>query len=238
MKIAQSRITALAGLAGILLTATSAQAAVVLSTDFENDVFGGTAASTISSMTGVVWTENGITAPTSLAASAVIKGDQSGADAVGGYFSANVNVNGSTSGSPAWTTNWTITVGSNDVTLTDIVLRSAETNSGGLIGGGTGDSDINLNIVDNFTTTSVFNNTQVRSDNTGASQALTYTAPISLVAGRTYQIQFSLWETGSTSNGHFEAFDSLTFNGTVIPEPSAAFLGIVGLGLLVARRRR
>lgn len=214
-----------------------AQAAVILSTDFESDVFGGTANPTISSMTGVVWTENGITAPTSLTASTDIKGDQSGADAVGGYFSAQANVNGTTSGSPSWTTNWTITVGSNDVTLTDIVLTSAETNSGGVIGGGSGDSDINLNIVDNFTTSSVFNNTQVRSDNTGASQALTYTAPITLAAGRTYQIQFSLWETGSTSAGHYEAFDSLTFNGSVIPEPGTALLVSLG-GLCLLRRRR
>ena len=209
-----------------------ARAAVVLSTDFDNSGTSG------SSMNGVVWTENGLSAPTTLTASDTVRTSLSGAaDAEGGYFSVNVNVNNSTEGAPAWSTTWTITADAN-VVLTDIVLASAEANSSGSLGAGNGSSNINLTIVDNNSTLTIADETLIRNDGSGASQNLSYTTPLSLTPGNTYDVTFTVWE--QSSSGHFEAFDSVTFNGTVIvPEPGTAMLAALAVsGLATIRRRR
>lgn len=210
---------------GLLL---QAQAAVVLSTDFNNaGVIGG-------AMTGVNWTENGITAPTTLSATAAIRSGLSGdGDAEGGYFSPNANVNGSSSGSPAWSTTWTITVGANDVDLTSIQLYSAESNSGASLGAGNGSSSIRLTI-----SGTAIDLTQSRNDQSGASQLLTYSTPVTLSANTSYDVTFRVWELGTTSSGHFESMDSVIFNGDVIPEPATLSLLAMGLGLSLIRRRR
>jgi hypothetical protein len=50
----------------------------------------------------------------------------------------------------------------------------------------------------------------------------------------TFQVRFS--DSVGNNNGELARFDDFTLNGTVVPEPSAAFLG--GLGLLALLRRR
>lgn len=213
--------------ATLAATALSAHAAVILSTDFDNTgVSGG-------DMTGVTWTENGITAPTTLSASASIRTGLSGdGDAEGGYFSPNQNVNGSSSGSPAWTTTWSLTVGASDVDLTSIQLFSAESNSGASLGAGNGSSAINLTI-----SGTAIDLTQNRTNQSGTSQLLTYATPVTLSASTSYDVTFTVWELGTTSSGHYESMDSVIFNGDVVPEPSATLLGLLGTCLLLRRKR-
>jgi hypothetical protein len=204
--------------------ALTSNAAVLLSTDFDN---GGV---TAGSMTDVVWIENGIGAVTTLGATNNVRTGLSGdLDAEGGYFSVNTNVNGSTAGAPAWTTtNWTLTVGGLDAELSSIVLVSQEGNSGGLIGGGNGTSNINLSI-----TGTAFSATQLRSTEP---DTLTYDLTgVTLLANQQYDLVFSVWE--ESSQGHFEGFDSLVINGDLVPEPSIALLGALGM-LSILRRRR
>ncbi len=210
--------------------ASASHAAVLLSTDFANT--GVTAGD----MTGVTWTENGLLAPTTLSASAAVRSGLTGdADAEGGYFSGNVNVGNpnTTEVAPAWSTTWTITVGASDVSLANIVLVSTEANSGGAIGAGNGTSNIKLSIVGNSTTFSTPDLTEQRLTEP---DTLTYTfaSPLALTASNTYDVTFTVWE--NSSSGHFEAFDSVAFNGDVIPEPSVALLG--GFGFLALLRRR
>ncbi|MBI1337003.1 MAG: PEP-CTERM sorting domain-containing protein [Phycisphaera sp.] len=228
MKVSLIIVSTVVGIAAV-----SANAAVLF-TDFDNTgVSGG-------DMVGVVWTENGLSAPTTLGASASVRSGLTGdGDVEGGYFSPNANVNGSSEGSPAWTATWTITVGAGNVELTDIVLRSAESNSGALLGGGNGGSNIKLTIKDNTTTNEIANQTQARSDQSGVSQSLTYTLPLTLTAGNTYDVTFAVWELGTTSSGHYESMDSLEFNGSVTPVPEPATLALLGIGglMLIPRKR-
>ncbi len=212
-------------LAIVLFAAGSANAGVILSTDFDNTGLGESA----NKMAGVTWTENGLTAPTTIAASASLLAGKGGdADVEGGYFGAAINVNGTTEGSPAWTTTFVITVGGNDITLSGIALSSVNSNANGFIGAGNGSSNIKLALVDNTSSSTIFNNTLARTADT---QTLTYAATSTLTAGNTYNVTFTVWEDSSL--GHFEAFDSLAFNGAVIPEPSSLLLfGLAGLALM------
>ena len=207
-----------------VLAISNASAAIVLSTDFDNSGV------TSGDMTGIVWTENGLTAPTTLGASANIRTGLGGdVDAEGGYFSGDQNVKGSTEASPAWSTTWSITVGANDVDLSSIVLASAEANSSGSLDAGNGSSNINLTIAG-----TTIDLTEIRSGNTTPVD-LTYLTPVTLDASASYDVTFTVWE--NSSQGHFEGFDSVTFNGDVIPEPSATLLGALGLLALLRRRR-
>lgn len=200
----------------------------MLSTDFNNTGAVGT------DMNGVTWTENGLLAPTTLTGSgSLVANDPGTVDAAGGFFSVNTNVNGSSEGSPAWSLTFTITVGGSNIDLTDIVLASVEANATATLGAGNGTSFINLDILDNTSTLSVFNNTLNRSNGSEV-QNLTYTTPVTLTASNTYDVTFTVWE--NVSSGHYEGFDSLTFNA--VPEPSAALFVLTGLGFFLLRRRR
>jgi len=218
--IATLSIAALLGVAG------TTQADVILSTGFDNSgVSGG-------EMTGVVWTENGMTAPTTLGASAAVRTGLSGdGDAEGGYFSPNANVNGSTEANPAWTATWTISVGALDAVLTSIEIFSIESNNGASLGAGNGQSAINLTI-------STFDQTRNRTNKDATGNLLTYTpgAPLTLSANTDYDITLTVWELPNTSQGHFESVDSITFNGSLVPEPAS--LALIGLGGLMMIRRR
>lgn len=231
MKASLSKILTVLSISIACLAATS-QAAVILSTNFTNTGVSG------ATMNGITWVENGLSAPSSITASVNLLDNPSGTgDAVGGYFAGNAQVNNTTSGSPAWSMTFTVTVGTTAVALSDLVLASAEINSFAVLGAGNGSSTINLNVVDNLTTLSIFNQSQNRTDLTGASQSLSYTpaSPLTLAASNTYDITFTVWEL--VSGGSFEAFDSLTLNGEAIPEPSTALLGGLGMLLLLRRHR-
>lgn len=179
-----------------------------------------------------MWTEAGLTAPTTLGASAAVR-TGSGGRADAGYFSPNNNVNGSSLASPAWTSSWDITVGSQDVEISSIVINTVESNSSGTLGGGNGGSDIVL-------TFSTFTQTQTRTDEGATPSNLTYTpgTVLTLSANQTYSFGLAVSEFASSSQGHFESLNSITFNGDLIPEPASVSLLALSVSSLFLRRRR
>ena len=242
-RITTATIASASALALSLGWVSTASADVLLSTDFNN-----TGIDTNGDMTGIVWTENGLSAQTTIGATESdgttnidIRTGGSNGEANNGFFSPDQNVSNpsSSEASPAWTSTFTITVGASDLDLTDILLNTHESNSAGALGSGNGQSNINITIKDNTSTLDVFDITQTRTNQDAIGQDLTYTpaSAVALTAGNTYDVTLTVWRNSGA--GHFESVDSISFNGEIVPEPSSlALLALGGLCIGYRRRRR
>jgi hypothetical protein len=65
-------------------------------------------------------------------------------------------------------------------------------------------------------------------------QTFTFASPLNLTDAETWSVRIHVIGTGPGNN---TGLDALTLNGTVVPEPGAAGLFLLGLGLLAAVRR-
>lgn len=214
------------------LCVAEADADVLLSTDFTGLTVNGTDAA---QGDNISWSEDGLTAPTSLTASANLF-TSGAAAATNGYFGTVQNIN-----TGDWSTVLTITVGASNVELDNIVVTTVEHNSGGTLGGGNGSSVITVSVEDNTTNTTVANPAGQLTDGGNNGDAnpdpLTFVAgsPLVLTAGNTYDVTILL--SKNNSSGHFETIDAIEFNGTVVPEPGSLALMACG-GLMMIKRRR
>lgn len=226
---------ALLGVAGTM-SAGSAGAAILLQTDFAHDSDDVS----VATLSNLVWTtQSGLTGPTSLTASGNL--NNTSFFNTEDLFGAFVNVNNVT----GWTTTVSVVVGANDVTLNNIVadvastlgnltgyknvdratLVSVEVEQGGNpVVGGTASFD------------SPLYNSSTLSD-PSIDHTLTFASPLTLSANTTYDFTLRISEGSLSSNGNQAAFDNLTFNGTVVPEPGSLALLSLG-GLLIGSRRR
>lgn len=89
-------------------------------------------------------------------------------------------------------------------------------------------------------TFSTFTQTQTRTDEGATPSNLTYTpgTVLTLSANQTYSFGLAVSEFASSSQGHFESLNSITFNGDLIPEPASVSLLALSVSSLFLRRRR
>jgi len=214
----------------LALAATSANAAVILADDFTGRSLSGTNATI-----GGWDTANGITAPST---TLTFKDGDSATllsffDVSAGHIDVNNNMN-----SGGWDTTVTIAVGAANIDLTTLDLDLK------LISGSGGDqpdpnNKVGQMLVEIFDAGLV----SVGQDDLGGNVAyssVSYSRQLdltgtTLLANQTYTM---VLQARGSGDGHHKAFDALSLNGDVVPEPSsAALLGLGGLALLRRRRK-
>lgn len=224
MKIARNRITALAGLAGILLTATSAHAAVILASNF-NDVVK----TAYPTATNITWdTVNGIETP---AGSLTF----TGASEFQNVTANEIDVAGNL---PNWSTSVALVL---DAATASIALSTLDFNWRVTTNGGADNTSASKS--DTWTAEvigSVSGSLGTASIGPAAPGNPTQFRSIDLSSftiNNTETWTLSLGIVG-TGFGHNASLQDIEINGdiTAIPEPSAALLG--GLGALFLLRRR
>ena len=209
-----------------------ASAAVLLSTDFTGRTIAGKTANNI------VWTSNGLSAPSSL--TAVDEVPTSGAFAslfdtanAQGHFAPDKNIDNE----GPWSTTTTLSVTGATVSLESIDIDWQHfSNTGGFQGP---PRTVQWTVTVTGSTSGLLaNGTVVGSANANAGfNNLTFSSPLSLDNSETYDVRFFVENNGSPV-GNNTGFDGLTFNGEIVPEPSAVFLlGIGALGFGARRRR-
>lgn len=178
---------------------------------------------------------------------------KTGSNYVNSFLSPAVNVgNGDT-----WSVALSFTVTEN-VTVDSIALNLFTFNSGGMVQNGPRQGAYTFNLkLDEIILASCSNSslaymgtgdstaggTQTASVDTlgkqggssGAHEEGTLNTAVALSAGNTYTIELSL-NRGAESSGYFVGLGAIALN--TVPEPATASLGLLGLAVLMMRRRR
>jgi len=169
------------------------------------------------------------------------------------YFSPNTNVDNPAAASPqnggSWQTEFRYTGGSQTISLESVVFDMAWTNStGALQVGDTTVRDITLTgeySLDGGTNwlalaaAQIYNMTVNPGTTAQQHQDRTFTLGSPLEIDNATQdlwIRVKAENSGATAGAYVNIRD-ITFNGTVVPEPTAALLGSLGLLALLRRRR-
>lgn len=175
--------------------------------------------------------------------------------ASGTYYSPRTNVDNPAAGGGQnggwWETEFRYTGGTQSIALSDVVLDMVWSNSGGTIQSAAADStvrDITLtaqyslnggaNWLD-ISTPQTYNLTVTGQNAAGQHQDRTFVFGSPLAVDHSTQ---DLWlrvraeNSGGTAGAYVNIRD-ITFSGTVVPEPSIALLGGIGLLGLLRRRR-
>lgn len=177
----------------------------------------------------------------------------SGNLATGDHYSPRTNVDNPAAGSPQnggwWQTEFRYTGGTQTVSLENIVLDVVWSNSGGNRQvGDTTVRDITLSTEYSFdggtnwftvSAAQTFNLTINPGTVAQQYQDRTFTPGSPIVVDHSTE---DLWlrvraENANATAGAYVNLRDITFNGTVIPEPSAAILGSIGMLALLKRRR-
>lgn len=240
MKPTQRKLLPLAAITGIALAlaATQSQAATVIaSTDFNGRTVSGNTASNLN------WTINGVLDPGDMTATYAGTPTLFNSQALTRNMFAPAWNYGNNGGN--WTTNVSITVAPGfNVTIEDVTFDYWAL-SGGEAQNVNRVADFNVTLFNPssvavggiFTVNDILNGTPA-TPGVGSPVTATFT-PVALTEIGTYTLRIEGGEFGGINEtGNHAGIDNLSINGTVsvIPEPSAALLG--GLGLLALLRRR
>lgn len=219
MKASKATVAAIAGLS---LGAISANAAVIVGTNFTGRTISGTTA------TITDYTLNGVSSP----------GNWTVVDA-GSLFTTTDATDrfAPADNAPSWSVTIPLTVGVLAIDLDDVTINFESFSNAGA-------SKIPTNFAPaNNVTVEIRDslNVLVATQNLGQGDGSTadawigiYTnfAPVTLAASQVYSLKITAAGTAGNNLG----VDSFVINGAVVPEPSTALLG--GLGLLALLRRR
>lgn len=219
--------------------ATTSNAATILGTGFD-----GTADST--SMTGITWTQTGLAATpsTTLGTTAgLLTGGNTASHLVG-------NLNIGDTGNP-WSFTVAFTTGGVGIDLTDIDIEGTNFNGSSTWQQNPRSLGYTVDILNasNVVVGNLLGATPEFGSNTGTGtnsfdvsgvlrsyqDNFAFASTVSLSANTEYQLRISVYE-GTAQAGNFGGINSFSLNGNLIPEPSTALLG--GLGLLFMLRRR
>lgn len=227
-----------------LIAVNSAGAAVLLGTNFDGRVLSSTT-STNNTAGSLNWTTNGIADPGDLTASegvALANGfDQFRAN---GLFDAGDNVNRfapnlNIHNEGSWYVDVPIKVLGSTVQIDNVSLDAFTLNNGGAVQGVGRDLDISVSLTDaSDTSLGVLSIDDVFLQAAPAppqpTPVLFETGGLMVPAG-----DYNMRLTFSADNlvGNNAGFDNLTVNGSVIPEPSASLLLLLGAALGLRRRR-
>ena len=205
------------------LGAISANAAVIVGTDFTGRTISGTTA------TITDYTLNGITDPGSWT---VVSGNNlfTTTDAIG-RFAVPENP-------PSWSVTLPLTVGASAINLTDVTLNFESFTGGGaskVPSNFAPANNVTVEIRDNLNVLLATQNLGQASGATADAWIGTYTnfSTVTLAAGQTYSLKI----TTAGDAGNNLGIDSFAINGALVPEPSIALLGGLGLVALLRRRR-
>ena len=208
----------------------SAGATVILSTDFSGRTVSGTAASNIS------WVTNGVTSPGDLTVTNSTQSAGSGdlfstADAAGHFAVANNVGNGG-----VWFTDLSVNITGSDVSLTTVDMDVTNFNGGGGFQSVTRPTDFTVEVIGSVSG-SLGSGTGTGDGIPSDSFTVTFSSPILLSSAESYDLRVTVAKTPGSPNGNNSAIDAITFNGTVVPEPTTSTLMIGMSGLLLLRRR-
>ena len=228
--------------------ASYAQAAVLWTTTFSGTVnTAGNASRTIANTPVGLFTDTLATTTSALTRSST--GGNFFLTGTGNTF-ANYNPNQNVDNvvsTAGWNAIFDFGTGTQTIDLSDVTFNIYRFNSGGATQA-TDTNVRNVNIGAEYTlngggawtalaATKVVNLT-TSNTTTGVNLALNYAlgTPVTVnLASDDFQIRYTVLNDAATS-GAYNGISSLVFNGSVVPEPSAALLG--GLGLLALLRRR
>jgi len=222
-------VLTLVTMAVLVLATPSADAAIILSTDFSGRTVTGDTASTIT------WTTNGVLAPGDLTA---VEEDGDALDelaglydtpAAQGYFAPDLNVGNEGPWSISLTLNLTVAA----ISLEEVVLDYQHfTNSGTLQGVG---REVDWTVTVTGAVSGELGSMQVQgASNKSGTETIVFTTPLMLTNSESYDVTILAEGPGPGNN---TALGAVTFNG-VVPEPATmSLLALAGLAALVRRRR-
>lgn len=226
----------------LVCLATTSHAATIFGTSFD-----GTADST--SMTGITWTQTGLAAAPSSTlgtTNGLLTGGNTASHLVG-----NFNIGNSTT-NEAWSFTVNFTTAGLAINLTDIDIQGTNFNSSATWQQNARSLGYTVDILNasdsvigtlNGATPEFSSNAGTGANSFDVGGILrsyddnyAFASTIALSANTDYKLRISVYE-GTAQAGNFGGINSFSLNGvTVIPEPSVALLG--GLGMLLMLRRR
>ena len=220
MKTSKATVAAIAAFS---LGAISANAAVIVGTNFT----GRTISSTTATITD--YTLNGVSSPgnwTVVGAGSLF----TSTDATGRFAPAD--------NAPSWNVTIPLTVGASAIDLDDVTINFESFSNAGASKVPTNfapANNVTVEIRDSMNFLLATQNLGQVSGNTADAWIGIYTnfAPVTLAASQVYSLKI----TAAGDGGNNLGIDSFVINGTVVPEPSVALLGVLGLVSLLRRRR-